>query len=61
VKLLRDGFEAAMKDPDLLAEVAKANLDHDPLNGADLQKFIGALMDVSPAVIERAKKAHGGG
>ena len=54
-------FEAAMKDPELLAEVAWANLDHDPLNGADMQKFITELMAVSPVVIERAKRAHAGG
>ncbi len=61
VNLLREAFAAAMKDPDLIAEARKANLDHDPLNGADLQKFIAELNDVSPAVIERARRAHEGG
>ena len=60
VKLLRDAFEMAMKDPALLAEVQKANLDYDPMNGADLQKFIVELNNVSPGVVERARKAHGG-
>jgi hypothetical protein len=31
------------------------------MNGVDLQKFIVELNDVSPAIIERARKAHGGG
>lgn len=60
VQALRDAFEAAMKDPELLAEVKKANLDHDPMTGADLQKLIAALTDVSPAIVERARKATGG-
>jgi tripartite-type tricarboxylate transporter receptor subunit TctC len=60
LKALRDAFTQAMNDPELLAEVKKANLDFDPMNGADLQKFIVELNDVSPSVIDRARKAHGG-
>ena len=60
IRLLRDAFAAAMQDPELFADVQRANLDHDPMNGAELQKFIVELNDVSPAVIERARKAHGG-
>ena len=60
VKLLREAFEAAMKDPELLAEVKRANLDHDPLGGAELQRLVVELNDVSPAVVERARKAAGG-
>jgi tripartite-type tricarboxylate transporter receptor subunit TctC len=60
LKVLRDAFEAAMKDPELLDDVRKANLDYDPLNGADLQKLIAGLLDVSPAIVARAREAHEG-
>jgi tripartite-type tricarboxylate transporter receptor subunit TctC len=60
VRTLRDGFMAMLKDPDLLDEVKKANLDFDWQSGEDLQKFIAEVSNVSPAVVERARQAHDG-
>ena len=58
VKALRDAFMEMVKDPDLLAEVKKASLDFDYQHGEDLQKFVAEVSNVSPAVVERARKAH---
>jgi tripartite-type tricarboxylate transporter receptor subunit TctC len=60
VKALRTAFDAAVKDPELLAEVKKNNLDYDPLSGEDLQKLVVEVTDVSPDVVQRARQAHDG-
>lgn len=56
VKTLRDAFDASMKDPALLAEIKKANLDFEPASGAVLQKIIADTANESPDVIARMKK-----
>lgn len=56
VKALRAAFDAAMKDPELLAEVNKAQLDFDPASGEELAKIIADTLNVDPAIIERMRK-----
>ena len=53
---LRRGFDAAMRDPALLAEVRKAQADIDPLPGEELQKVVAGTFAVPPVVLERAQK-----
>jgi hypothetical protein len=38
--MVRDAFEATMKDPEYIAEVKKLKLDHDPKDGAFLEKLM---------------------
>jgi tripartite-type tricarboxylate transporter receptor subunit TctC len=40
LKMVRDAFEATMKDPEYIAEVKKLKLDHDPKDGAFLEKLM---------------------
>ena len=56
VAVLRKAFDAAMKDPELLAEVNKAKLDFEPMGGADLTKLVADSTDVDEAVISRLQK-----
>jgi tripartite-type tricarboxylate transporter receptor subunit TctC len=58
VKALRDAFSAMLRDPELLAEVKKVNLDWDPLPGEDLQRYVEQVSNVSPDLIKRAKAIH---
>jgi tripartite-type tricarboxylate transporter receptor subunit TctC len=58
VKALRDAFSAMLRDPELLAEVSKLNLDWDPMSGEDLQRYVGQISNVSPDLIKRAKAIH---
>jgi tripartite-type tricarboxylate transporter receptor subunit TctC len=58
VKALRDAFSAMLRDAELLAEVAKFNLDWDPLTGEELQGYIEQISTVSPDLIARAKAIH---
>ena len=60
VAALRAAFIAAANDPELLEEVRKGGLDHDPLAGEDLQKIVAELGDVTPDIVARAKQAHDG-
>jgi len=59
VEALRRAFDKALADPELIAEVQKANLDYDPMKGEDLQSFIKDVANLSPAVVARARQAAG--
>lgn len=56
VRALRDAFNAAMKDKELLAEVEKAQLDFDPATGEELAKIIADTLAADETVIERMRK-----
>ena len=53
VKLLRDGFDSMARDPELLAEIAKANAEWNPMSGAELQKLIADTASAPPALVAR--------
>ena len=53
VAILRKAFDEAMKDPELLAEIGKANLDFHPASGEKLQKIIAETASVQPAIVAR--------
>ncbi|HWP56905.1 MAG TPA: tripartite tricarboxylate transporter substrate-binding protein [Candidatus Acidoferrales bacterium] len=59
VKLLRAGFNSAMKDPALLDEAKKGNMDVDPTTGEDLQQLAQTILDQPPEVLARVKKVLG--
>jgi tripartite-type tricarboxylate transporter receptor subunit TctC len=56
VKILRAAYAQALKDPELLAEVKKSNLNIDYTPGEQLQKLAHEVMDQSAEVIARVKK-----
>lgn len=56
VLALRTAFNATMKDPELLAEVSKAQLDFEPATGEELAKIIADTLAVDEATIERMRK-----
>jgi tripartite-type tricarboxylate transporter receptor subunit TctC len=56
LKMLRDGFNQALKDPELLAEAKKSRMDVDPTSGADLEKLANQVLNQPPEVIARVKK-----
>jgi tripartite-type tricarboxylate transporter receptor subunit TctC len=53
---LRTAFMAAMKDPEYLADMRKANLDVEPLNGEAVQKIIVDTMSTPAALVEQARR-----
>ena len=56
VKILREGFLKAMKDPELLAEAKKGRMDVEPTTGEALEKLANRILDQPPEVIARVKK-----
>lgn len=56
-KILRDAFMATMADKGFLADAEAAQLAIAPSSGEAVQKLVERLYAMSPAVVERAKKA----
>jgi tripartite-type tricarboxylate transporter receptor subunit TctC len=56
VEALRAGFVKMTKDPALLAEAKKMNLDLDPLSGEQLQALVASTFELKADVVEHARK-----
>jgi tripartite-type tricarboxylate transporter receptor subunit TctC len=59
VKILRDGFNATMKDSEFLADIDKRQFDLDPVPGEELEKIVRDVMSQPPDIVERMKKLLG--
>ena len=53
VNALRAAFVAALKDKDLLAEAAKADLEINPVPGEEIQKIVEEAYRTAPAIVKR--------
>jgi len=56
VQVLRNAFEKATKDAELLAEAKKLRVEITPLRGEQLQKMAKDAMSQPPEVVEQIKK-----
>ncbi len=54
--VLRQAFDAAMRDPALLDEVHRSAVDIDPLPGDALAKVVESTFVIRPDVLERARR-----
>ena len=52
---LRAAFDALLKDPELLAEVEKTQVEFQPASGAEVQTLVAAAAGAPADVIERIK------
>ena len=59
VKTLREAFDKAMKDPALVAEAAKRQLELDPTSGPELENMAKEVVAQPPEVVERMKNLLG--
>jgi len=59
VKILREAFLKAMKDPELLDEAKKGRLDIEVTAGEELESLAKEVLDAPPDVVERVKKILG--
>jgi tripartite-type tricarboxylate transporter receptor subunit TctC len=57
---LRDAFDKAVKDPELLAAAEKRRLEMDPENGAAMEALAKEVMAATPDVVQRMQKLLGG-
>jgi len=60
VKILRDAFNATMKDQEFLADLEKRQYDLDPVPGEELEKIAKDAMSQTPDTVARMKKLLGG-
>ncbi len=56
VEILRKAFMEAVKDPELLSEASKANLEINPGSGEELERNVKDLLRLEPAVVARLKE-----
>ncbi len=56
VQILRQAFQDTLKDPEFLAEAAKAKLDIDPVTGEEIEKNVAGLFALEPALVARLKE-----
>jgi len=59
VKILRQAFMKALRDPELLAHAEKFSLEVEPTGGEELEALAKEVMTQPPDVIERMKKLLG--
>jgi tripartite-type tricarboxylate transporter receptor subunit TctC len=53
---LRQSFMATMGDPEFVADTKKANLDVEPLDGAEVQKIVVETAETPRDLVEQAKR-----
>ena len=56
VEILRKSFMEAVKDPELLNEAAKANLEINPGSGEELERNVKELLQLEPSLVTRLKE-----
>jgi tripartite-type tricarboxylate transporter receptor subunit TctC len=56
VEILRNAFMETVRDPELLKEAAKANLEINPGSGEDLERNVKELLRLDPALVARLKE-----
>jgi tripartite-type tricarboxylate transporter receptor subunit TctC len=59
VTLLRRAFDAAMRDPALLAEAERQSIDIRPVAGERLQEIVGQMIQTDPAILRLDEIAAG--
>jgi tripartite-type tricarboxylate transporter receptor subunit TctC len=56
VMTLRTAFMQTVRDPEFLTEAAKAKLDINPLDGAELERNVRAVFNLDKALVPKAKE-----
>jgi tripartite-type tricarboxylate transporter receptor subunit TctC len=54
VKILRNAFDAALKDPGFIAESAKLQLEIDPLTGSQIADLLKTAYSAPKPIVARA-------
>jgi hypothetical protein len=55
LELLQRAFIRTLKDPDLIAEAKRSQLDIDPVDGPTIEKTLTSLYGLKPATVTRLK------
>jgi tripartite-type tricarboxylate transporter receptor subunit TctC len=57
LRILREAFMSASKDPDYLADAAKLNVDVSPLDGEKVTGIVRNVYELPPALVKRYREA----
>ena len=57
VQILRNAFDATMKDPEFVADAKKSRIDLEPIGGEEVQKMVNDMFNLSPALIAKLRDA----
>jgi tripartite-type tricarboxylate transporter receptor subunit TctC len=57
VAIIRNAFDAAMKDPQFLAATKKGGLPIRPLRGVEIERLVGETLKAPPKLVERLRAA----
>lgn len=57
VQVLREAFDAAMKDPAFIKEIEAQKLELSPVSGQEVQALITDMMSTPPDIVQAAKEA----
>jgi len=57
--VLRDAFDAMVRDSDFVADIRKLNVELEPLSGDKVQALVVRTLNIPDTVRERAKVAFG--
>jgi len=59
VKILREAFQKAMKDPQLLAEAKRGRRNISPATAEEMERVYQGILDAPESVVARFKKLGG--
>jgi tripartite-type tricarboxylate transporter receptor subunit TctC len=57
IEPLREAFWKTVQSPEFLAEVKRTKLDYSPMKGADIQKTVDKVLNMSPKAVAMARTA----
>ena len=57
VQMLRQAFNATMKDPEFVADAKKSRIDLEPIEGEEVQRMVAGMFKLPPALVEKLKEA----
>jgi tripartite-type tricarboxylate transporter receptor subunit TctC len=60
LKILREAFDATMRDPEFLGEAAKLRLPVTPRNGEDSRKLVEEIYGAPPELVKEGREIAGG-
>jgi hypothetical protein len=55
IEILRQAFDATMKDGEFLADAKKANLEIEPITGQEMERLVSGIFKLDPAVAAKLK------
>ena len=56
VQMVRKAFEQVLRDPELIAEAKKANLDIEPVTGEEMESIVTSLFKLEPSIVNKWKQ-----